>query len=88
MITVTEYAREVLKNILVDMEAAPEEGLRLMPNPKGEFVLALDVLRSADQVVEHEGYNILIIGIEYFRSLQGKTVDCLQTEEGEVLLVR
>ena len=88
MISVTEHAKNVLKTLLIDMEAGPDEGLRLLPSPNGEFVLALDSQLPGDQVVEYEGFKVLLIGIEYLRFLNGKTVDCLETEEEEVLFVR
>jgi len=88
VISVTEHAKQVLKSILIDMEADPDEGLRLLPSPKGEFVLALDSPLSGDQVVEYEGLKVLLIGVEYYKFLNGKTVDYEETEDGEVLLVR
>ena len=88
MISVTEHAKQVLKSILIDMEADPDDGLRLLPSPKGEFVLALDSPLSGDQVVEYEGLKVLLIGVEYYKFLNGKTVDYEETEDGEVLLVR
>lgn len=88
MISVTEHAKNVLKTLLIDMEAGPDEGLRLLPSPGGEFVLTLDSPLPADQVVGYEGFKVLLVGIEYFRLLDGKTVDCLETEDGEVLFVR
>jgi hypothetical protein len=48
----------------------------------------LDTKLSGDLVVEHEGYKVLLVGIEYFRIFDGKTVDCLDTEDGVILLVR
>ena len=48
MISVTEHAKQVLKSILIDMEADPDEGLRLLPSPNGKFVLALDSPLSGD----------------------------------------
>lgn len=88
MISVTEHAKKVLKSILIDMEADPDDGLRLLPSSKVGFVLTLDSPLPDDQVVEYEGSKVLLIGIEYFRFLNGKTVDCEETEDGEVLLVR
>ena len=88
MISVTEHAKQVLKSTLIATEADPDEGLRLLPSPSGEFVLTLDSELPGDQVVEYEGFKVLLIGIEYFRFLNGKTVDCEDTEDGEVLLVR
>ena len=88
MISVTEHAKQVLKSILIDMEADPDEGLRLLPSPNGKFVLALDSPLSGDQVVGYEGSKVLLIGVEYYKLLNGKTVDYEETEDGEVLLVR
>ena len=88
MITVTDRAKEVLKATLIATEADPDEGLRLLPTPDGTFVLTLDTELPGDQVVEHEGSKVLIVGIEYLKVLDGKTVDCCDTEDGTVLVVR
>ncbi|MBL7124900.1 MAG: hypothetical protein ISS51_02250 [Dehalococcoidales bacterium] len=88
MITVTESAKEELKVILLSHEAEPDEGLRLLPSPDGRFVLALDSELRGDQVIEYKGYKVLLVGIEYFNILNGKTVDCRDTEDGTVLFVR
>lgn len=88
MITVTEQAKEELKAILVANGAAPEEGLRLLPTSDGNLVLTIDTMLSGDQVVEHEGYKVILIGIEYLKAFEGKTVDCEDTQDGTVLFVR
>ena len=88
MITVTERAKEELKTILITSEANSEQGFRVLPMPDGKFMLKLDTELSGDQVVEHEGYKVLLVGIEYYRTLNGKTVDCQDTEHGRVLFVR
>ena len=88
MITVTEGAKGTLKAILIASEADADEGLRLLPSPEGKFVLALDTELSGDLVVEHEGYKVLLIGLEYLRILDGKTIDSQDTREGMVLFVR
>jgi hypothetical protein len=88
MITVTERAKEELKAILIDIGANPDEGLRLLPGPGGRFILGIDTEMSGDQVVGYEGYKVLLVGIEYFRILDGKTVDCQDTRHGIALLVR
>jgi len=87
VITVTEDAKRVLKNILIDSEADPEKGLRLLPIPDGKFVLALDTELHGDLVIEYDGYKVLLIGIEYVKILDGKTIDCQATEAGAVLFV-
>ncbi len=88
MITITERAKEELKTVLIAAEAEPDEGLRLLPIPDGRCVLALDTELSGDLVIEHKGYKVLLIGIEYFRIFDEKTVDYLDTEHGALLLVR
>lgn len=88
MIMVTEEAKRVLKTILVAGEAGPDEGLRLLPSPDGRFVLAIDTELSGDQVVEHEGFKVLLVGIEYHRILDGRTIDCQYAEDEPVLFVR
>lgn len=88
MISVTEDAKRVLKTILIAVEADPNEGLRLLPSSDDVFVLALGTELPGDQVVEYEGVKVLLVGIEYLRLLNGKTVDCLETEDEDVLFVR
>ena len=85
MITVTERAKKELKGLLITSGAGPDEGLRLLPEPGGRFILGIDTEMSGDQVVEYEGYKVLLVGIEYFQTLDGKTVDCQETIEGTVL---
>jgi len=87
VITVTERAKQELKSILIAIGADPDEGLRLMPTADG-FALTLDSGLSGDQVVEYEGYKVLLVGIEYFSIFDEATVDCHDTEDGRVLFVR
>ena len=56
--------------------------------PEGVFILGIDTEMSGDKVVEYEGYKVLVVGIEYFKILDGKTVDCQDTRNGIALLVR
>jgi hypothetical protein len=88
VITVTETAKKELKEILVTAGAGPDEGLRLLPTETDKYVLSLDTEMSADQVVDYEGYKVLLVGIEYYRLLDGKTVDCLDTKDGLTLFVQ
>lgn len=88
MITVTERAKEELKAMLIAAEAEPDEGLRLLPRPDSRFELMLGTELSGDQVVEYEGAKVLLVGIEYFKLFETKTVDCQDTMDGTVLFVR
>jgi Fe-S cluster assembly iron-binding protein IscA len=88
VITITERAKEELKDVLVAAEAEPYEGLRLLPTSEDVFELMLDTEMSGDLVIEHEGYKVLLIGLEYLKFLNGKTVGCCDTDVGAVLFVR
>jgi len=88
VITLTEHAKEILKSILIAAEAEPDEGLRLLPRPDGIFELMLDTELSGDLVVGYESYKVLLIGLEYLKILNGKTVGCCDKDDGAVLFVR
>ena len=88
MIIITERAKGELKDVLVAAEAEPYEGLRLLPTSEDVFELMLDTEMSGDLVIEYEGYKVLLIGLEYLKFLNGKTVGCCDTEVGSVLFVR
>jgi hypothetical protein len=75
-------------HVLVAAEADLYEGLRLLPTSEGIFELMLDTEMPGDLVVEYEGYKVLLVGLEYFKWLTGKTLDCSDTEVGAVLFVR
>lgn len=88
MITVTQRAKEVLKTILIASGADPDEGLRLLPGVNGKFVLTAGEELSGDQVVEFDGRKVLLVGIEYFHTFNGTTLDCCDTEDGTILFIR
>ncbi len=88
MITVTENAKKELKEILEAAGAGPDEGLRLFPTETDKYILGLDTEMTADQVITYEGHKVLLVGIEYYRILDGKTIDCLNTENGITLFVQ
>ena len=74
MITVTDKARETLKELLLSNSDDPEISLRLVANPPGQFGLALDREAEGDQVVEQEGTKVLLIGHELANIADGKTL--------------
>jgi Fe-S cluster assembly iron-binding protein IscA len=88
VITVTDRAKEQLKAMLIASGADANVGLRLLPAGPRRFVLALDRQLHNDLVIEYEGYKVLLVGIEYFKNLDGKTIDCQATEDGVVLFVQ
>ena len=50
--------------------------------------MGIDTELSGDQVVEYEGYKVLLVGIEYFKLLETRTIECQDTAEGTVLVVQ
>jgi hypothetical protein len=47
----------------------------------------LDTEMAGDLVVEYEGHKVLLVGLEYFKFLDDRTLDCIHTEGGAVLFV-
>jgi hypothetical protein len=88
MVAVTEGAARELKAKLLAETSDTEVGLRLLPTPGGEFMLVLDTKLSGDEVIEYQDSKVLLVGIEYFRALEGVTVDCQDTHQGVVLFVK
>jgi hypothetical protein len=88
MIAVTERAKEQL----LDMKLAaninePEVGLRLTPAATGEWQLFPDRAIEGDQVVEHGGSKLLLIGADASDALGDRQVDCRETAPEQVKLV-
>ena len=86
MLTVTERAKQQLKQILSNSVGEPDVALRMSPSGPGEFGLALDKEKEGDQVVEHEGSRVLLVGSEVADLLEGWTIDCRETAEGPLLV--
>jgi Fe-S cluster assembly iron-binding protein IscA len=75
MITITEKARDKMKNLLDSTVNNPLIGLRLEVNSSDEYVLETDVEKPGDEVVKHEGFKILFIGKDKVDSFDGYTID-------------
>ena len=88
MLIVTEGAKQELRRILASANIDdPEVGLRLVASATREFSLKLDKEHEGDQVVEHEGAKVLLVGREVSQGLEGVTVDCRETSEGTRLTI-
>jgi len=87
VIIVTDRAKEELKKALSDAEAEPGVGLRLDASAPGQFGLVPDRERGGDQVVEHEGTPVLYLSEELSSALDGATIDCRDTPEGQQLVI-
>ena len=64
-----------------------EAALRIVPLADGRVGLIMDMFRDGDQVVEHDGEKILVVGPELGDSLDGLVFDCVDTEAGKQLTI-
>ena len=88
MVIVTEGAKQELRRVLASANVDdPEVGLRLVASAPRAFSLALDKEHEGDQVVEHEGAKVLLVGQELSQALEGVTIDCQETSEGTRLTI-
>jgi len=87
MLTVTAQAATELKTIAQAEATDPGEALRLIPTGEGKLALVVDAPREGDQVVEHEGINILLIGLELNDAVDGLVLDCKDTPQGLQLTI-
>jgi Fe-S cluster assembly iron-binding protein IscA len=74
MVYVTERARESLKELLGESDN-PSVSLRLGTAPSGQLGVFPDRERRDDQIVEHEGAAVLLIGKEIAPMVQDTTID-------------
>ena len=87
MIGITELAKQELKRILSDKVDNPLAGWRLTLGDEGRLRLAMDVEMRGDHVVEHEGSKVLIVESLLAKSLEGVTIDVVDTPEGPKLSI-
>ena len=87
MLNVTEGAKQMMKEALAAKTDDPELGLKLVANESGQFTLVLGQEKEGDQVVEHEGSKVLLIDRELSVLLEGRTLDCWDSDEGRYLTV-
>ena len=87
MIVVTERAAEWLKETLDEHATETEQLLRLVLTESGDFALMLDVEREGDEVVEREGTKLLSCEASIAPTVDGATLDCVDTPEGPRLTI-
>jgi Fe-S cluster assembly iron-binding protein IscA len=87
MVTVTEGAKQVLKEKLLASTSEPDVGIRLKSEPSGELSLTLDSESEGDQVVEQDGMKVLLVTPQLATKLEGITIDTEDTSEGPRLVV-
>jgi len=88
MLTVTEDAKQILKEKLLANTEDPELVLRLKRDPGGQLGLVLDRQAPDDYVVEHEETRVLLIGKELADVVDELTLKTEDTPEGSKLVIR
>ena len=88
MLTVTEEAKQILKEKLLANTDDPELVLRLKGEPGGQLGLVLDKETPDDYVVEHEEAKVLLIGEELADTVDELTLTTEDTPEGPKLTIR
>ena len=87
MLTVTEEAKQILKEKLLDSTDDSEMCLRLKGGPGGQLGLVLDKETPDDYVVEHEEAKVLLIGEELADTVDELTLTTEDTPEGPKLVI-
>lgn len=85
MINITEEAKARLYSLL-GRRGGSEVSLRLVVTPMRRIGLVLDKQSSKDEVIEHNGIRVLLIGEEVMSYLSGVTLDT-KREDGNCTLV-
>lgn len=88
MVNVTERAKEKLKELLETKAGDASVGLRLDRTPSGEFAVFPDRERADDQVVEHQGAVVLLVGQEIAETVGDTTIDCEEAGPSARLVIR
>ena len=87
MLTVTESAKQFLKETLAAHSDDLEKCQRLVLEPSGQLGLVLGIEGKDDQVVEHEGAKVLLISPEVAPAVEQLTLDVKDTADGPQLVV-
>ena len=87
MLTVTESAKQLLKRTLSAHTDDPEISLRLSLKAPGQLGMVLDREAEGDQVVEHGGTKVLLVGHELLPIVEGLTLDVKDAADGPKLVI-
>ena len=87
MITVTEEAKKLLKDILIAKVDNYFAFLRLTSPQEGQLGLGIDIELPGDKVVEYEGTKLVLIEHSLAESLEGMMLSTDDTLEGLELVI-
>ena len=86
MVDVTDSARRELKRILSSNVDNSYALLRLIDRGEGSLGLGIDIKSPGDEVIEHDGEELLLVECELAYNLKGVTIDIDDTTEGPQLV--
>jgi Fe-S cluster assembly iron-binding protein IscA len=87
MVNVTERAKARLKKLLETEGDDRSISLRLGTTPSGQFGVFPDRERTDDQIVEHQGAAVLLLGREVAEQVEHATIDYDESEPGPRLVI-
>lgn len=81
MVTVTEHAAQLLKELQEGHEESADKVLRLVNRDDG-FQFAFDERQEEDQIVQSGDTDVLLVGADVAELLGEATIDCQDTPAG------
>lgn len=87
MITVTDSAKQLLKETLLTYTDDPSIILRLSLKAPGQFGFVLDSEAEGDQLVEYEGSKVLLVAPNLAPVVDEVTLDVKDTPNGPKLFI-
>jgi Fe-S cluster assembly iron-binding protein IscA len=88
MVNVTDRAKDRLKQLLESRSDDQSVGLRLEHTSSGQLGIFPDRGRADDQIVEHEGAAVLLIGREIVQAVGDTTIDYEEAGPGPRLVIK
>jgi Fe-S cluster assembly iron-binding protein IscA len=82
MLTVTNSAKELLKDTLRRRSEDPEMGLRLSTMSPGQFGVKMDRQMAGDQVVRYQGTKVLIVAPDLVPLMEEAVIDTTNANDG------
>lgn len=88
MVSVTERAKKKLKELVTTQTDDPSVGLRLDRTSSGQLGIFPDRERTDDQVVEHQGAVVLLVGQNIAQTVGDTTIDYDESGPGPRLVMK
>ena len=91
MLEVTTIAKEKLREVLDNEQAAPDVAVRLIApkSESGKFDMSLDKQKDGDHVVQADkGRNVLLVEPQLAEALETVTIDYMTTSDKEGFVLR